>query len=315
DSGVLGSNEGKGNGVTGASKDGFGVRGDSTNGFAAVHGHGGKNGVFGFSVSETDSGVLGSNEGKGNGVTGASKDGFGVRGDSANGFAAVHGHGGKNGVFGFTVSENDSGVLGSNEGKGNGVTGASKDGFGVRGDSATGIGVLGKGGRLAGRFEGDVEVTGHINTPKGTITCNDVLLAAGSGDCAEEFDSAGVELIEPGTVVVFDEVGAVKPSHGAYDRRVAGIVSGAGDFKPAIILDRRGPGTNRLPIALLGKVYCKVDAQYSAIKVGDLLTTSPTAGHAMKASDPLNAFGAVIGKALRSIESGHGLIPVLVSLQ
>jgi hypothetical protein len=196
-----------------------------------------------------------------------------------------------------------------------GVQANSKDGNGLSARSANGVGGFFQGGKLAAFFEGDIACTGHINTPKGTITCNDVHLAPGSGDCAEEFDSVGVELIEPGTVVVFDEVGAVRPSHGAYDRCVAGIVSGAGDFKPAIILDRRGSGTNRLPIALLGKVYCKVDAQYSAIRVGDLLTTSPTAGHAMKASDPLNAFGAVIGKALRSMESGHGLIPVLVSLQ
>ena len=70
-----------------------------------------------------------------------------------------------------------------------------------------------------------------------------------------------------------------------------------------------------MPIALIGKVYCKVDTSYGAIEVGDLLTTSPTSGHAMKARDPLKAFGAVIGKALRSIENGAGLIPILVSLQ
>jgi len=65
----------------------------------------------------------------------------------------------------------------------------------------------------------------------------------------------------------------------------------------------------------MGKVYCKVDAQYSAIGVGDLLTTSETPGHAMKAIDPLKAFGAVIGKALRPLQSGQGTIPVLVALQ
>jgi hypothetical protein len=58
-----------------------------------------------------------------------------------------------------------------------------------------------------------------------------------------------------------------------------------------------------------------VDAQYSSIDVGDLLTTSPTPGHAMKASDPLRAFGAVIGKALRPLGSGRGLIPILIALR
>jgi hypothetical protein len=66
---------------------------------------------------------------------------------------------------------------------------------------------------------------------------------------------------------------------------------------------------------MMGKVYCKADAQYSSIEVGDLLTTSPTPGHAMKASDPLKSFGSVIGKALRPLTAGQGLIPILIALQ
>jgi hypothetical protein len=70
-----------------------------------------------------------------------------------------------------------------------------------------------------------------------------------------------------------------------------------------------------MPVALLGKVYCKVDAECGSVDVGDLLTTSATPGHAMKAGDPLKAFGAVIGKALRPLQAGQGLIPILVALQ
>ena len=47
----------------------------------------------------------------------------------------------------------------------------------------------------------------------------------------------------------------------------------------------------------------------------DLLTTSASPGHAMKASEPLRAFGAVIGKALRPLAEGQGLIPILIALQ
>lgn len=65
----------------------------------------------------------------------------------------------------------------------------------------------------------------------------------------------------------------------------------------------------------MGKAYCKVDARHSPIEIGDLLTTSPTRGHAMKAVDPLKAFGTVIGKALRPLAEGQNLIPVLVALQ
>jgi hypothetical protein len=70
-----------------------------------------------------------------------------------------------------------------------------------------------------------------------------------------------------------------------------------------------------MPIALLGKVYCKVDARHTAVHVGDLLCASPTPGHAMKAADPQKAFGSVIGKALRSLQAGQALIPILIALQ
>jgi hypothetical protein len=126
---------------------------------------------------------------------------------------------------------------------------------------------------------------------------------------------AGAQQLEPGTVVVIDQEGALRESRDAYDRKVAGVVSGAGEHKPGIVLDRRESGRSRTAVALVGKVYCKVDAGYAAIDVGDLLTASPTPGHAMKAVDPLRAFGAVIGKALRPLESGTALILVLVALQ
>jgi hypothetical protein len=35
----------------------------------------------------------------------------------------------------------------------------------------------------------------------------------------------------------------------------------------------------------------------------------------MKATDVSRAFGSVIGKAMRPLESGSGLVPVLVALQ
>src|SRR5260370_1369918 len=74
------------------------VRGESAGGFAAVYGNSEQNGLFGYTSSANDSGVHGHNDGSGNGVAGFSNGGFGVRGDSAGGFAAVHGHGAQNGV-------------------------------------------------------------------------------------------------------------------------------------------------------------------------------------------------------------------------
>ncbi len=59
----------------------------------------------------------------------------------------------------------------------------------------------------------------------------------------------------------------------------------------------------------------KADASEAPIRPGDLLTTSAVAGHVMAAIDPARAQGAVIGKAMTSLESGRGLILALVSLQ
>ena len=61
--------------------------------------------------------------------------------------------------------------------------------------------------------------------------------------------------------------------------------------------------------------FCKVDADVAPVAAGDLLTTSATRGHAQKVTDRGAALGAVLGKAMAPLESGHGLIPVLVGLQ
>jgi hypothetical protein len=99
-----------------------------------------------------------------------------------------------------------------------------------------------------------------------------------------------------------------------YDRCVVGVVSGAGGYRPAIVLDCQDGG-NRWHVALLGRVWCKVDADLASINAGDMLTTSDTPGHAMRATDRERAFGAVIGKALGSLDRGRGMVPILVALQ
>jgi hypothetical protein len=66
---------------------------------------------------------------------------------------------------------------------------------------------------------------------------------------------------------------------------------------------------------MVGIVPCKVSAENGSIQRGDLLTTSDTPGHAMKVTDRSGAIGAILGKALAPLESGTGIIPVLVMLQ
>jgi hypothetical protein len=159
----------------------------------------------------------------------------------------------------------------------------------------------------AGFFVGNVHVTRNLFV-EGDITLP-------NADFAEDFYVVEDKGVEPGTVMVLCDEETLQPSDQPYDKRVAGVVSGAGAYKPAIILDRREETIERKPLALVGKVYCKVDARYAPIEVGDLLTTSATVGHAMKATDSSCAFGAVIGKALRAISDGQATIPILVALQ
>ncbi|EDX85319.1 hypothetical protein S7335_3018 [Synechococcus sp. PCC 7335] len=170
------------------------------------------------------------------------------------------------------------------------------------------IGEQGNPGHIKVQNSGSKE-TIHLNGETG-----DIILA--NADCAEEFDL--LEEMDPGTVMVIDAVGKLKECTDAYDKKVAGVISGAGQYKPGIVLDRQATRNTegiRMPLALMGKVYCKVTAEETPIEVGDLLTTSSLPGHAMKAGDPLQAFGTVIGKALSPMPSGTGLIPILIALQ
>lgn len=136
-----------------------------------------------------------------------------------------------------------------------------------------------------------------------------------NADCAEEFEVVDFDAATPGTVMVLDDAGRLCRCTQAYDSKVAGIVSGAGHLKPGIVLGRDSVAGRSRPIALAGRVNCRVDAEYSPVRVGDLLTTSSTPGHAMKVLDERQAFGAVIGKALASLDTGCGLLPILVALQ
>jgi hypothetical protein len=169
----------------------------------------------------------------------------------------------------------------------------------LRGDGNVGVGTMSPSALLD--VAGDVRVSG------------DLFLA--NADCAEDFDTAEPGAMDPGTVMVIDSASMLRPSSCAYDRRVAGVVSGAGDLRPAIRLNHQSDArVNRVPIALMGRVVCKVDAHVGPIATGDLLTTSDTPGHAMKVANPDRALGAILGKAMAPFAEGRGLIPVLVAL-
>jgi hypothetical protein len=269
-------------------------------------------GVAGISHSTTGGhGVYGEGD-PGSGVVGVSKKWIGVYGETngaENGPAGVWGEGkaGGTGVKGHASGPGAAGVAGFHlTNKGPGVFGKGATG-GVFEGSEAGISAKGGGDArdLAGFFNGNVEVI-H------TLKAFDVFIMG--SDCAEEFDVPSSE-VDAGTVMVIGDNAQLVQSHRAYDKRVAGVVSGAGSYKPGLVLGKDGSREHRVPLALLGKVFCKADATYAPIDVGDLLTTSDTEGHAMKAADPSRAFGTVVGKALGSLREGRGLLPILVALQ
>jgi len=178
-------------------------------------------------------------------------------------------------------------------------------------DSANGTLTLGGTG-----VNGDVLIKNNSNIETIKITGSNGDIEFLNADVAEEFDIQPDSLadVSPGTVVVVDECGRLRPCEEAYDGRVVGVVAGAGRYRPAIVLDRKG-GRDRLPVAMIGKVYCWVEADSDPVRVGDLLTTSCQRGHARRASDPTQSFGSLIGKALQPLSQGRALIPVLVKAQ
>ncbi len=161
-----------------------------------------------------------------------------------------------------------------------------------------------------------IEIDGSYNG-YGRISTNELEITGGA-DIAEPFAVSCAEMVQPGMVMSIDpsNPGHLCVASSAYDKCVAGIVSGAGSVRPGIVLRQENTiaDGNHL-IALSGRVYCLVDASAGPVMPGDLLTTSGKPGYAMKANDPARTQGAVIGKAMTALENGEGLVLVLVSLQ
>lgn len=159
----------------------------------------------------------------------------------------------------------------------------------------------------------DVGGDGRVITQELEIT--------GGSDLSENFDVTGrfgIEVPTPGMVVSIDpeNPGRLAPSGTAYDRMVAGVVSGAGGIQTGLLMGQKGSEADGAhPVALTGRVYVWVDASYGAITPGDLLTSSDTVGHAMKVEDYGRAQGAILGKAMTALPEGQGLVLMLVTLQ
>jgi len=168
----------------------------------------------------------------------------------------------------------------------------------------------------------NLDVAGAIHTstalylPDGTKQTTAWTGVLCGGDYAEAVNpSGGKKSYEPGDVLVLTS-GAdneVQKSAEPYSTMVAGIYA----TKPGVIGRRESlvREADELPMAMVGIVPTKVSSENGPIRKGDLLVTSSAPGYAMKGTDRGRMLGAVIGKAMGSLDSGEGVIEVLVTLQ
>ncbi|MBN2541449.1 hypothetical protein JXI42_01130 [bacterium] len=184
--------------------------------------------------------------------------------------------------------------------------------IGITTDGKVGIGTTSPMDKL------DVRGTIRTEALKTETLRTDVLVILGGSDLSEQFEVKAEQTPQPGMLVSIGESnpGMLVISDVAYDKKVAGIISGAGDINTGMLMSQEGSlADGQYPIALSGRVYCWADASENPISPGDLLTTSSEPGYAMKVTDHSRATGAIIGKAMSALESGTGLILVLVNLQ
>jgi hypothetical protein len=289
----------------------------------------------------------------GSAVRAESADGNPIYGQTENGYA-VYGYDGgttqARGYGGYFYSANGVGVYGQSDGTRThpniyspGVYGRSTNGVGVYGRSDenttswTSAGVMGYGyANPGGKFfsysgnpiegwedqNGDgltlnlrfkVDYNGNVYADGTYYGAGGV--SAGSADFAEMMSPGQAEL-EPGDVLAIGPDGQMIRSSGPYQSTVAGVYSTEPGFIAGNKLDEEGNPLEpeRIPLAVVGVVPVKASAENGPIRPGDLLATSSTPGHAMKAG-PNPPVGTIIGKALGTLAEGKGVIQMLVSLQ
>ena len=282
-------------------------------------------------------GIWGSQEGHGFGVVGDSKSGVGVLGE------------GRTGVEGIGIT----GILGRGGSRGHGVLGINTN---LVGSAGTFV----KGFAAAPTTKAAVQIVNNmgggeaawiaLTAPRNPAPVMKLLLPRDSGsnfiegykpdgarkfrinskgtfisgsDFAEAMPAHGrMEDYEPGDVLVLASDGSgVKKTSELCSNRIIGVYS----TRPGILgADKNGEtrvDPDDLPVAILGIVPTKVTTQNGSIHIGDLLVTSSTPGHAMKAkpkkTNGIETYptGAILGKALETWEEGTGMIKVLVMLR
>lgn len=155
----------------------------------------------------------------------------------------------------------------------------------------------------------------------GNVRC-DGAFTGGGADLAEAFDFEGSRTeYEPGDVLVISTDSEMKIVRSSTPN--AQNVIGVYATKPGVLLAHTNAEediSGLIPVGVVGVIPTKVCAENGPIRPGDLLTTSSTAGHAMKVKpliiDGVTLFpsGTILGKALENFDGpGNGLIRVFVN--
>jgi hypothetical protein len=260
----------------------FGVRG--------LNSSSGGTGVYGWAGSSTSG-----TDGRPYGVYGYSNSGHGVYGVTLGNWSNI------SGVYGKAVMDNANGVNGVN----------TAGGYGVRGESSTGVGVAAKSasGNIIEAWDTDPNDRRWYVRNDGEVYADGSFHNTGA-DFAEMLPAT--DGLEPGDVLVIGPDSLLHRSSSPYAANVVGVYSTRPGFIGGSDEGMENPGD--VPLAVVGVVPVKASTENGSIAPGDLLTTSSTPGHAMKAG-PNPPAGTVIGKALQPLEAGSGVIQMLVMLQ
>lgn len=165
-------------------------------------------------------------------------------------------------------------------------------------------------GNMSVQIRGNVGGDGRVST--------DELEIMGGSDLSENFDIIDhEESIEAGLIVsIIGEEGKLAISTTKRDSKVVGVISGANGIETGLLMGQKGSiADGDYPIALTGRTYVYATTENGPIKPGDFITTSSKPGYGMKVKKYKKAQGAIIGKAMTSLDAGSGMVLLLINLQ
>ncbi len=119
----------------------------------------------------------------------------------------------------------------------------------------------------------------------------------------------------PGDILeISEKPDTFRKSKSPYAKRLAGVVSKSGGLimggEDGVVFDENGRSTNKVQLALAGRLPVKVSDEGGSIDIGDPITSSSIEGVGMKATKS----GRVIGLALEShTDKGLGYVKILIN--